>query len=102
MILGSISTCNLSGPIGIAETSGDMARQGGESFIWFIALMSAAIGMVNLFPIPVLDGGHLMFFIYEAVVGRPPAPTFMNILMIAGLSIILSLMAFALINDYLC
>ena len=64
--------------------------------------MSAAIGMVNLFPIPVLDGGHLMFFTYEAVVGRPPAPTFMNILMMAGLSIIISLMAFALINDYLC
>ncbi len=102
VIVGSISTCNLSGPIGIAETSGDMARQGGESFIWFIALMSAAIGMVNLFPIPVLDGGHLMFFTYEAVVGRPPAPAFMNVLMMAGLSIILSLMAFALINDYLC
>ena len=43
VIVGSISTCNLSGPIGIAETSGDMARQGGQSFIWFIALMSAAI-----------------------------------------------------------
>ena len=102
VVIGSISTCNLSGPIGIAETSGDMARQGGESFIWFIALMSAAIGMVNLFPIPVLDGGHLVFFFYEAVVGRPPAPAFLNILMMAGLSIILSFMTFALINDYLC
>ena len=100
--IGSISTCNLSGPIGIAETSGDMARQGGQSFIWFIALMSAAIGMVNLFPIPVLDGGHLVFFAYEAVVGRPPAPALMNVLMMLGLAIILSFMVFALINDYLC
>ncbi len=102
VVIGSISTCNLSGPIGIAETSGDMARQGGESFIWFIALMSAAIGMVNLFPIPVLDGGHLLLFAYEAIVGRPPAPAFLNMLMTAGLFIILSFMAFALINDYLC
>ena len=102
IVVGSISTCNLSGPIGIAETSGDMARQGGESFIWFIALMSAAIGMVNLFPIPVLDGGHLVFFAYEAVVGRPPAPALMNVLMMVGLAIILSFMVFALINDYLC
>ncbi len=100
--MGSISTCNLSGPIGIAETSGDMARQGGQSFIWFIALMSAAIGMVNLFPIPILDGGHLVFYAYEAVVGRPPAAKFLNILMMAGLTIVLSFMAFAIINDYLC
>jgi regulator of sigma E protease len=102
VIVGSISTCNLSGPIGIAETSGDMARQGGQSFIWFIALMSAAIGMVNLFPIPILDGGHLVFYAYEAVVGRPPAAEFLNILMMAGLTIVLSFMAFAIINDYLC
>ena len=102
VIVGSISTCNLSGPIGIAETSGDMARQGGESFVWFIALMSAAVGMVNLFPIPVLDGGHLVFFAYEAIVGRPPAPTLLNILMMAGLLIILSFMVFAVINDLEC
>ena len=79
-----------------------MARQGGQSFVWFIALMSAAIGMVNLFPIPILYGGHLVFYAYEAVVGRPPAAEFLNILMMAGLTIVLSFMAFAIINDYLC
>ena len=102
VIVGSISTCNLSGPIGIAETSADMARQGGATFIWFIALLSAAVGMVNLFPIPILDGGHLVFFAYEAIVGRPPAPQFLNVVMIAGLAIVLSFMGFALINDYFC
>ena len=102
VVTGAISTCNLSGPIGIAETSGQMARQGSENFIWFIALMSAAIGMINLFPIPVLDGGHLMFFAYEAVARRPPAPAFLNAVMYLGFAVILSFMSFALINDVLC
>ena len=102
VVIGSISTCNLSGPIGIAETSGDMARQGGQSFIWFIALLSAAVGVVNLFPIPVLDGGHLLLFAYEAISGRPPAAGFLNVVMMAGLVILISFMSFALVNDYFC
>ena len=57
VVTGAISSCNLSGPIGIAETSGQMARQGGDSLIWFIAVLSTAVGLINLFPIPVLDGG---------------------------------------------
>ena len=55
IIQGQISTCNLSGPVGIAETSGSMARQGAQSFVWFIGALSAAVGLINLFPIPVLD-----------------------------------------------
>ena len=62
MITGAISTCNLSGPIGIAETSGSMASQGTTNFIWFIAVLSTAVGLLNLFPVPVLDGGHLCFY----------------------------------------
>ena len=102
VVTGAISSCNLSGPIGIAESTGQMARQGSESFIWFIALLSAAIGMVNLFPIPVLDGGHLMFYAYEAVAGRPPSSAFLNAVMYVGLALILGFMAFALLNDILC
>ena len=67
MILGNISTCSLSGPIGIAETSASMARQGVQSFIWLIGMLSAAVGLMNLLPIPVLDGGRLVFYAYEAV-----------------------------------
>ena len=102
IISGQISSCNLSGPIGIAETSGQMVRQGSVNFLWFIAVMSAAIGMINLFPIPVLDGGHLVFFAYEAIVGRPPNETILNALMMAGMVMILSFMSFALANDIIC
>jgi regulator of sigma E protease len=102
VVTGAISSCNLSGVIGIAETSGQMARQGGESYIWFIALLSAAVGIVNLFPVPVLDGGHLVFFAYEAIVGRPPASQLLNALMMAGLALVVSFMFFALANDILC
>lgn len=102
MITGSISTCNLSGPIGIAETSGDMARQGTTNFIWFVAVLSTAVGLLNLFPVPVLDGGHLVFYAYEAVSGRPPSDKALKVLMSIGLTVVLSLMIFALTNDLFC
>ena len=56
----------------LAEVSGDVASDGPRDFLWFIAVLSAAVGLMNLFPIPVLDGGHLVFHAYEAVAGRPP------------------------------
>ena len=102
IITGAISTCNLSGPIGIAETSGSMAAQGTQSFIWFIAVLSTAVGLLNLFPIPVLDGGHLVFHAYEAVTGKPPADKALRVLMGVGLTMLLSLMVFALSNDLFC
>ena len=102
MLIGAISACNMSGPIGIAEVSGAMASQGASSFIWFIAVLSAAIGFLNLFPIPVLDGGHLVFYAFEAVTGKPPSDGALRILMTIGLTLILGLMGFALITDILC
>jgi regulator of sigma E protease len=102
MITGAISSCNLSGPIGIAETSGAAASQGVESFIWFIAVLSTAVGMLNLFPIPVLDGGHLVFHAFEALTGRPPSDRALRVLMGMGLAAMLALMAFALTNDLFC
>ncbi|MEM9582018.1 MAG: RIP metalloprotease RseP [Pseudomonadota bacterium] len=102
MITGAISSCNIQGPIGIAQTSGDMASQGAQSFIWFIAVLSTAVGLLNLFPIPVLDGGHLVFHAYEAVSGRPPSDKALNVMMTTGLFLLLSLMLFALSNDLLC
>ncbi|SNS79588.1 RIP metalloprotease RseP [Tropicimonas sediminicola] len=102
MVTGAISACNLRGPIGIAETSGAAASQGVDSFIWFIAVLSTAVGMLNLFPIPVLDGGHLVFHAYEALAGRPPSDKALRLLMGVGLSLMLALMAFALTNDLFC
>jgi regulator of sigma E protease len=102
MISGAISTCNLSGPIGIARTSGAMASQGAMSFVWFIAVLSTAVGLLNLFPVPVLDGGHLVFFAYEALTGRPPSDRALRVLMGMGLMLVIGLMAFALTNDLFC
>ena len=102
MITGAISTCNLSGPIGIAQTSGEMASQGLVSFIWFIAVLSTAVGFLNLFPIPALDGGHLVFYAFEAVTGRPPSERALQALMGAGISLVLTFMLFAVFNDIFC
>ncbi|MGY9050405.1 MAG: RIP metalloprotease RseP, partial [Rhodobacterales bacterium] len=102
MVTGAISTCNLSGPIGIAETSGAMASAGTASFIWFIAVLSTAVGLLNLFPVPVLDGGHLCFFAFEAVSGRPPSDLALKVLMSIGLTLVLGLMVFSLSNDIFC
>ncbi len=102
MVTGAISACNLQGPVGIAKTSGDAASQGLASFVWFIAVLSTAIGMLNLFPVPVLDGGHLVFFAYEAISGRPPSERAMHLMMSFGLFLIISLMVFAFANDFFC
>jgi len=102
MIVGQISTCAISGPIGIAKTSGYAAAQGALSFVWFIAVLSTAVGLMNLFPIPVLDGGHLVFHAYEAVTRRPPSDGALRLLMGTGLVLLLGLMVFALTNDLFC
>ncbi|MFQ1702209.1 RIP metalloprotease RseP [Loktanella agnita] len=99
IMFGKISTCNLSGPVGIAETSGSMAKQGAQSFIWFIGALSAAVGLINLFPIPVLDGGHLVFYAYEAIARRKPSERAVQVFMFVGLALILSMMSFTILND---
>lgn len=96
---GAISTCNLQGPVGIAETSGAAAAQGVDSFILFIAALSAGVGLLNLFPIPVLDGGHLVFHAYEAVMRRPPSDRALRALMSVGAAVLLAFMVFAIGND---
>lgn len=99
IIAGEISTCNLSGPVAIAQASGSMAAQGADSFIILIASLSAGIGLINLFPIPILDGGHLVFHAYEAVTRRKPTERAFNYLMFAGLFVVMSFMLFSLFND---
>ncbi|MEE9389420.1 MAG: RIP metalloprotease RseP [Paracoccaceae bacterium] len=99
---GGISTCNLSGPVTIAKTSGYAASQGVLTFLSFVAFVSTAVGLMNLFPIPVLDGGHLVFHAYEAITGRPPKDGVLQKLMMVGLVLIIGLMVFALTNDFVC
>jgi len=99
MITGALGTENLNGPLGIAMVSGETATQGWLSFISLIALISTAIGLLNLFPIPVLDGGHLVVYAYEAIVGRQPHPRILNMAMSVGFMLLLALMLFATYND---
>jgi regulator of sigma E protease len=102
IVFGNISSCNLSGPISIAETSGQMVKQGSLNYLWFIAVLSTAIGMINLFPIPVLDGGHLMFFTVEALIGRKPNQKIVNTFMALGFALLVGIMLFSVLNDFLC
>jgi regulator of sigma E protease len=102
IILGKISTCNLSGAISMAENVSAAASDGAVTFLFMLAAMSVAIGLVNLFPIPVLDGGHLVLYAYEAVFRRPPPEKALGLIFSIGLAIVISIMVFALFNDVTC
>lgn len=99
IFLGNLSAKNLQGPIGIAQISGSQAAVSLIALISFIGVISTAVGMINLFPIPILDGGHLCFFAYEAVTGKPPGEKAMGLIMPVGLAMVLLLMLFATYND---
>jgi len=102
MFAGKISSCTVSGAISIAQASGAAASQGFGDFLWMIAALSTAVAFANLLPIPVLDGGHLVFHAYEWARGRPPSDRVMNIAMTIGLFLVLSLMMFGILNDLRC
>ena len=99
IITGEVSAKNLQGPVGIAHVSGDIAKSGLMDFITLIAFISTAIGFLNLLPIPVLDGGHLVMFGYEALAGKPPSDRFIRYGTAFALSLLLSLMLFVTFND---
>ncbi|MCF6304496.1 MAG: RIP metalloprotease RseP [Rhodobacteraceae bacterium] len=96
---GEISPKTLQGPVGIAQISGAVVKQSVLTFISLIAIISTSIGLLNLFPIPILDGGHLLTYLYEAVRGQPPSPAFLNVFMSIGLALVLFLMVFTFYND---
>jgi regulator of sigma E protease len=99
IILGSERANQLNGPIGTAKVAGDQASQGVWPFITFIALISVSIGLVNLFPVPMLDGGHLVFYLIEGLFGKPVSPAAQEWSFRIGLSMILMLMIFVSFND---
>jgi regulator of sigma E protease len=99
MVMGEASWGNLSGPVTMAEQAGQSAQLGWTSFLAFLAFVSVGLAVLNLLPIPVLDGGHLMCYLWEAVTGSPPTKAWMAGLQKVGLAAILSLMAVALYND---
>ncbi|NYT57686.1 RIP metalloprotease RseP [Alcaligenaceae bacterium] len=100
MIVGDVSLRNVSGPVTIADYAGQTARIGFAAYIGFLALISVSIGVLNLLPIPMLDGGHLMYYILEAVRGRPIPEKWHENGQRIGLGLLAALMSLAFFNDF--
>lgn len=99
MLQGLISPANLSGPLTIAQVAASTAEAGWVAWFGFVALLSVSLGALNLLPIPVLDGGHLVFYVIEALIGRPLPERVQLVGYQMGLVMVLSIMVFALYND---
>ncbi|MHB0776802.1 sigma E protease regulator RseP [Halomonas sp. WWR20] len=99
MLVGLISPSNLSGPITIARIAGESARSGLESFVSFLAYLSISLGVLNLLPIPVLDGGHLVYYLIEVVRGKPVSDTAQAFGLRIGVALVGTLMIMALYFD---
>ena len=99
MLLGDVSWKHLSGPVTIADYAGQSAQMGGVSFLTFIALISISLGVLNLLPVPLLDGGHLMYYAIEVVKGSPVSERAMEVGQRVGIALLLVMMAFAFYND---
>lgn len=99
MVTGAVSWKNISGPVTIADYAGQTARIGLASYIAFMALVSVSIGVLNLLPIPMLDGGHLMFYVIEIVRGKPAPAKWLEVGQRAGMVVLAGLMTLAIFND---
>jgi regulator of sigma E protease len=99
MVIGQASVKNLSGPLTIADYAGKSASMGITQYLLFLALISVSLGVLNLLPLPVLDGGHLMYYLWEAVTGRSVSDAWMERLQRGGVAVLLVMMSIALFND---
>lgn len=99
MVLGTRGTEELGGPLRIAELSGHVAEDGVVALIWFMAVISINLGLINLFPVPLLDGGHLLFYMAERIRGRPLHENIQEVGARVGVFLVLTLMVFATWND---
>jgi len=99
MVIGDVSLKNLSGPITIADYAGQSAKVGWLAYLNFLALISISLGVLNLLPVPILDGGHLMYYLVEIAKGSPVSDRVLDIGQRIGLALLFTLMAFAIYND---
>jgi regulator of sigma E protease len=99
MLVGRASWRNLQGPVAIADVAGQTARIGLIAYMSFLALVSISLGVLNLLPVPVLDGGHLLYYAIEVVTGSPPSPTWLEMGQRIGIGLLVVLTALALYND---
>ncbi len=100
IVIGEASIKNISGPITIAEVAGQSAKLGIENFLRFLAIVSLSLGVINLLPIPMLDGGHLLFYLVEMVKGSPVSDSVQEIGLKIGVTLLVMLMSIALYNDF--
>ena len=100
MLVGEASLKNLSGPLTIADYAGRSASLGLAQYLAFMALISVSLGVLNLLPLPVLDGGHLMYYLWEAVTGHPPSDVWMERLTRGGVALLVLMMSIAVFNDF--
>ena len=100
MVIGQVSWKNLSGPVTIADYAGQSAQLGIGAYVAFLALISISLGVLNLLPIPLLDGGHLLYYVVEIFKGSPVSERAMELGQRLGLTLLLFLMAFAIYNDF--
>jgi len=96
---GRASLDNLSGPLSMADYAGRSASLGLGAYLSYLALVSVSLGVFNLLPLPMLDGGHLLYYLYEALTGRPPSPQWLDVMQRVGFAALLTLMVFSLFND---
>ncbi len=99
MVVGQASLKNLSGPLTIADYAGQSVRLGVAYYLGFLAVVSVSLGILNLLPLPMLDGGHLMYYLFEGVTGRPVSDQWLDRLQRGGVAIMLMMMSLALYND---
>ncbi len=99
MLIGQASLRNLSGPLTIADYAGQSVRLGLAYYLGFLAIVSVSLGVLNLLPLPMLDGGHLMYYLFEAATGRPVSDAWLERLQRGGVAIMLMMMSLALYND---
>ena len=99
MLIGQASLRNLSGPLTIADVAGQSAQQGLAYYLGFLALVSVSLGVLNLLPLPMLDGGHLMYYLFEGLTGRPVSDLWLARLQRGGIAVLLLMMSVALFND---
>ncbi|MFZ4288100.1 RIP metalloprotease RseP [Variovorax sp. HJSM1_2] len=99
MLIGEASLKNLSGPLTIADYAGKSAQMGLSQYLTFLALISVSLGVLNLLPLPVLDGGHLMYYLWEAVTGKGVSDAWMERLQRGGVAVLLVMMSIAFFND---
>ena len=99
MLIGQASLKNLSGPLTIADYAGQSVRLGLAYYLGFLAVVSVSLGVLNLLPLPILDGGHLMYYLFEGVTGRPVSELWLDRLQRGGVAIMLMMMSLALYND---